>query len=118
MAWVDIANGENAGSVRNKINELGQEMQTFDDENNLLKYDREVTVTDTDGNPTEVQYTRPIDDSLFLKRNYSNADASGFYQTIVEQFYETNGSTVYKTITYTLTYLENGLVETMARVVV
>lgn len=90
-------------------------MQTFDDENNLLKYDREVTVTDADGNPTEVQYTRPIDDSLFLKRNYSNADANGFYQTCTEEFYMADGTTVYKTIVYTFTFFMNGVVETSSR---
>lgn len=92
-------------------------MQTFDDENNLLKYNRDVTVVDAGGAVTEVQYKRPADSTLFLKRNYTNADANGRYQTVTELFYLANGSTVYKTVVYTLVYFSNGVVDTMTRVV-
>jgi len=92
-------------------------MQEFDDENNLLKYDRNVTSVDTYDRPTEVQYTRPADDSLFLKIVYSNPNTAGQYQTITETYYEANGTTVYKTITYTATYLASGIIDTMTRVV-
>ena len=89
----------------------------FDDENNLLKYSRDVTTVDASGNPTEVQYKRSSDSTLFLKRTMSNL-VSGNYTTVTEQFYLPNGTTVYKTIVYTLTYLTNGLVDTMTRVVI
>lgn len=92
-------------------------MQAFDDENNLLKYDRDVTVVDDMDNPTEVQYKRPHDASLFLKVVYSNPDGSGRYQTVTEQYHLTDGATVYKNIVYTLTYLASGLIDTMTRVV-
>ena len=92
-------------------------MQQFDDENNLLKYNRDVVVVDGSGNPTEVQYKRPIDSSLFLKVNYTNPDGSGRYQTITELYYQSDGVTVYKTIVYTVAYLTNGLIDTMTRVV-
>lgn len=89
----------------------------FEDENDLLKYDRSVQTSDSYGNPIDIRYTRPHDDSLFLKRVYSNPDASDRYQTITESFYLSDGTTVYKTHTYTLTYLSNGIVDTMTRVV-
>jgi hypothetical protein len=89
----------------------------FEKENDLLQYDRDVTTTDTNNDPTEIQYTRPADDSLFLKRTYSNPDANGWYQTITEEFYESDGTTIYKTYVYTLTYLSNGIVDTMTRAV-
>lgn len=89
----------------------------FDSENNLNQYNRDVTAVDGDGNITEIEYERPSDLSLFLKRNYSNPDGNGFYQTAVELFYEGDGTTVYKTITYTFTYLTNGYIDTASRVV-
>lgn len=92
-------------------------MQTFDDENNLLKYNRDVISVNANSIPTEVQYKRPADNTLFLKRVMSNTDSNGFYQTITETFYKSDGTTVYKTVTYTLTYFANGLVDTMTRVV-
>lgn len=91
-------------------------MQTFDDENNLLKYSRDVITVDASGNPTEVQYKRPSDNTLFLKRTMTNL-VNGAYTTVTERFYLANGSTVYKTVVYTLTYLSNGLIDTMTRVV-
>lgn len=90
----------------------------FDDENNLLKYNRDVTVVDTANNPTEVQYKRPSNSTLFLKRTMSNANANGLYQTITEQFYLEDGATVYKTIVYTISYFSNGIIDTMSRVVI
>jgi len=92
-------------------------METFDDENNLLKYNRDVTAINSNSDPTEVQYKRPSDSTLFLKRNYSNANVNGFYQTVIERFYLADGTTVYKTITYTLVFFVNGIVDTMTRVV-
>ena len=91
-------------------------METFDDENNLLKYKRDVISVDGTGFPTRVDYDR-YDNTLFLKILYSNADANGWYQTITETYHETDGTTVYKTIVYTLTYLASGAVDTWTRVV-
>lgn len=91
-------------------------MQTFDDENNLLKYERDVTAVDSGGNPTEIRYKRPSDASLFLKRVYSNPDASNRYQTITETLYLPDGITTYKTIVYSLTYIGAGtVIDTMTR---
>lgn len=89
----------------------------FENENDLLKYNRDVETVDASGNPTDIRYKRPSNNSLFLKRFYSNPDTSGRYQTITETFYLDNGITVYKTIVYTLTYFANGIVDTMTRVV-
>lgn len=91
-------------------------MQTFDDENNLLKYNRDVVSQDASGNPTDIRYKRS-DSTLFLKRLYTNPDANGRYQTITEEFYIANGTTKYKTIVYSLTYFTNGIIDTMTRVV-
>lgn len=90
--------------------------QTFDDENNLLKYNRDVITVDASGNPTEVQFKRPLDNTLFLKRTMSNPYNED-YKTITEEFYKADGVTVYKTVIYSLTYLPNKMIDTMTRVV-
>lgn len=90
-------------------------MQDFDDENNLLKYDREVITTDEFLNPTVVHYKSPADSSLFLKITYSNQDSGNRFQTITEEYYRADGTTKYKTIVYTITYLSTGRVDTMTR---
>ena len=89
----------------------------FDSENNLLQYDRDVITIDSNGNPTVINYNRSGGGTLFLKRTYSNPDSNGYYQTVVEQYYQSNGTTVYKTIAYTLTYFSNGIIDTSGRVV-
>ncbi len=126
LAQVSLANGYSTITASEITNERLDEdvcgysktlyMQEFDDENNLLKYKRDVISVDTYGTPTEVRYLRD-DDSLFLKRSYSNPDAAARYQTVTEEFYRADGTTNYKTYTYTLTYLSSGLVDTMTRVV-
>jgi hypothetical protein len=90
-------------------------MQDFDDENNLLKYARQVISTDTFLNPTVVHYKRPTEGTLFLKITYSNPDAGTRFQTITEEYYRADGTTKYKTIVYTITYLSTGRVNTMTR---
>lgn len=121
LALVAVANGfttiEDAQITdqREFSKTIGQ--KEFEDENDLLQYDRSVETLDAFGNPIDVRYTRPSDDSLFLKRVYTNADAYDRYQTITESFYLSDGTTVYKTIVYTLTYFDNGIVDTMTRVV-
>ena len=127
LAQVSLANGYSTITASEITNERLDEdvcgysktlyMQEFDDENNLLKYDRAVITADAYDRPTVVHYTRPADDSLFLKVTYSTASALGQYQTVTEEYYAADGATKYKTITYTLTYLASGLVDTMTRVV-
>ena len=128
LADITLANGYStitAGIVADKRQDEGlcgfaktMYMQSFDDENNLLKYNRVVITWDAQSLPTEIRYIRPFDDTLFLKRNYSNADSNKNYQTCVEQFYLPDGVTVYKTITYTFTFSVNGVVSTSTRAVV
>lgn len=91
-------------------------MSKFDDENNLLKYNRVVTASDAAGNPTTVEYRR-TDATVFLRRVYSNPDANGYYRTVVETFRKANGTTIYKTHTYALTFSATGLILTSSRVV-
>lgn len=81
-------------------------------ENVLSQYKKDVTVLDANGNPTEVQYKRKADNTLAIKRVASNPDVNGFYQTVVEQFYNADGVTIYKTVTYAFTFLENGIIDT------
>ena len=84
----------------------------YQSEDNIAQYKKDVTVSDINGNPTEVQYTRKSDNTMVIKRNASNPDLNGFYQTVVEQFYNIDGVTVYKTVNYTFTFLENGIIDT------
>lgn len=126
LAKVSLANGYSTIVAGNITDERLDEtvcgfsktayMQTFDDENNLLKYNRDVITVDGGGNPTEVQYKRPSDSTLFLKRTMSNPHNEN-YQTITEEFYKADGVTVYKTVIYSLTYLPNKMIDTMSRVV-
>lgn len=85
---------------------------TFSAESDLAQYKKDVTVIDANGNPTEVTYKRKTDNTLAIKRNASNPDTNGYYQTLVERFYNTDGTTVHKTVTYTFTFLENGIIDT------
>ena len=88
----------------------------FERENNLLQYDREVVIFDALGDPIEIDYKLKGTAIVFMKRIYSNPDAFGRYQTITEQYFD--NEELYKTYTYTLTYLATGLVNTMTRGVV
>jgi hypothetical protein len=93
---------------------IGKEL--FEQENNFSLYDKEVVMVDGNNMPTEVNYKRE-DSTLAVKQTASNPDINGYYQTIVERFYEDNGVDVYKTITYSLTYLSNGIINTSSKVV-
>ena len=92
---------------------IGQEL--FESENNFSQYDKDVISVDADNMPTEVEYSR-TDGTLAIKQVASNADSNGYYQTIVETFYDTS-EILYKTHTYTLTYLSNGIIDTSSKVV-
>lgn len=121
LAQVAVANGfttitdANITDEREFAKTVGQ--ARFESENDLNQYSRDVTAVDASGNPTTVEYDRS-DATLAVKRIYSNADVNGRYQTATETFYETDGTTVYKTVTYTFTYLTNGLIDTATRTVV
>lgn len=68
-----------------------------------------ITQFDSDGNAIEVEYRR-LDNSLFLKKEASNPDLNGFYQTVNEKYYELDGSSLKKQIKFSLLYNKNGLI--------
>ncbi len=107
----------NYGTSVDDWNNLLNTIDLMSSENILSQYKKNVTVVDANNNPTTVEYLRKSDDTLANKRVASNADANGFYQTVIEEFYEADGTTVYKTITYTYTFLENGIIDTSDYVV-
>ena len=78
-------------------------------ETQLADYNFSVTATDANGKPTQTQYKR-ADTTLYLQVDATNPDANGNYQTITEQYYDTDGMTLLKTITWTITYNADGLV--------
>ena len=86
----------------------------------LTQFKRAVTVSDSNGIPTTITFSRS-DNSLFMKRIYSNPITAtlnnGLYRTCVEQFYGLDGSAVLATYTYTFTYTSVGLLNTEERVV-
>ena len=86
----------------------------------LDQYARSVTATDANGIPTEIQFKRS-DNSLFMKRTYSNPISAGYntglYQTCVEIFYATNGVTVLETHTYAFTFTAIGVLASASRTV-
>jgi len=88
---------------------------SFEDRNDLNQYDRDVTVVDSSGNPTAIEYNLTGTSTLAMKRVHSNPDGDGRYQTTAELFYLADGTTVYRTDTYTRTFLGNGLVDTQTR---
>jgi len=126
LAQVELANGYSTITTSeitdDRYNEsvfgiaktLGQ--LKFEQENNFSRYDKDVISVDADNMPTEVHYKRD-DGTLAIKQTASNPDTNGYYQTIVETFYEEDGTTVYKTITYSLTYLSNGIIDTSSKAV-
>ena len=52
------------------------------------------------------------DNSLAIKREASNPDSNGFYQTFVETFYKGDGTTINYVDTYTYTYTDTGAILT------
>ena len=65
-------------------------------------------VADDKGNLTYQEYTR-TDGTLAIKREASNPDENGYYQTFVETFYNRDGS-VHYIDTYTYTYSKTGAI--------
>lgn len=84
---------------------------TADNLNNLEKqYDSSQQLfnvyssgTDSNGINTIVEYQRK-DGTLYLRSTLSNLDGANHYLTDTWTFYDTNGTTLLKTVTWTLTY--------------
>lgn len=113
--------GGNTGISNDKVSDKRcfaktRYMETFDDENNLIKYKKQVVTQDSKGIATAVHYIRD-NNTKAITQEASNEDSKGNYQTIVEKFYMPDGVTVYKTYTYTITYSDKGLILTQSRVV-
>jgi hypothetical protein len=89
----------------------------LDDENNLFMYDRNVTSVNSYDTPVVVEYSRKEDGTLFIQRTYSNLDSNGQPLLVTEKYYAANGITLYKTITFVLTYLNSGSIDTCVRTV-
>jgi len=102
----------NFNELSDEINTGMENIDSFIEENDLSKYKKDITAIDSNGNPTEAQYKRKNDNTLAIKQNASNPDLNGYYRTVVERFYAVDGVTVTKTVTYTFTFLENGIIDT------
>lgn len=83
----------------------------------LVNCNRKVITVDVSSMPTQINYTIPEDNTLYMKRMYTNLNINNYYQTVTETFYESDGITVNKTVTYALTYFDNGLINSMTRTV-
>ena len=55
------------------------------------------------------------DNTLAIKREASNPDINGFYQTFVETFYKKDGTTINYIDTYTYTYTDTGAILTKSK---
>lgn len=66
-------------------------------------------IADEKGNLTYQEFRR-TDGTLAIKREASNPDENGYYQTFVETFYRKNGITVNYVDTYTYTYSASGAI--------
>lgn len=69
---------------------------------------------DTNGNITYQELLRS-DGTLAIKREASNADSNGYYQTYVETFYKKDGTTINYVDTYSYTYSSSGAVLTKSK---
>lgn len=69
---------------------------------------------DANGNITYQELVRD-DGSLAIKRQASNQDQNGYYQTIVETFYKADGTTVNYIDTYSFTYTDTGAILTESK---
>ena len=82
----------------------------------LSNYNFDVVTSDANGKPTHTTYKR-IDNTLYKDVTCSNADTNGFYQTVVEKTYGTDGTTLKQTTTYTFTYNTDGVIQSKRWVV-
>jgi hypothetical protein len=57
---------------------------------------------------TKVEYFRPESNTLYLQCTLSGKNASGFFVTDTWKFYDAAGTTVVRTVTWTLTYDTSG----------
>ncbi|MBR2651924.1 hypothetical protein IKD56_00795 [bacterium] len=72
------------------------------------------SLADSDGQIYYQEMTR-TDGTLAIKREASNPDTNGFYQTFVETFYKGDGLTVNYVDTYTYTYTDTGAILTKSK---
>ena len=73
-----------------------------------------VSTADENGQIYYQEMTR-TDGSLAIKREASNPDTNGFYQTFVETFYKGDGVTVNYVDTYSYTYTDTGAILTKSK---
>lgn len=95
------------------LTQFGPNWDKIDDQ--LRNYKKEIDSASKDatlGIYKIVSYKRPNDNTLYLKATLSNPDANGYYQTDTWEYYDAAGTTVVKTITWTLTYDADGIVLT------
>ena len=78
----------------------------------VTDYIYDVVTSDADGKPTKTTYKRSSDNTLYKEVTCSNADTNGYYRTVVEKTYGTDGITLQSTKTYTFTYNADGYVLT------
>lgn len=69
---------------------------------------------DSNGNITYQELLRS-DNTLAIKREASNADSNGYYQTYVETFYKKDGTTINYVDTYSYTYSSSGAILTKTK---
>jgi len=69
------------------------------------------SVADANGNLT-YQELRKTDGTLAIKREASNPDTNGYYQTVVETFYKADGAEINYVDTYAYTFTNTGAILT------
>lgn len=72
-------------------------------------YNEYASNIDVNGIYTTVERKRKSDDSLYFKSVLSNPDVNGYYQTDTWQYFLTDGTTVAKTLTWTIAYDADGM---------
>lgn len=78
-----------------------------DTEKELANYNEYSSVKDANGIFTVVEYKRS-DSTVYMKSTLSNADANGNYQTNTWEYFDIDGVTLLKTLTWTITYDVDG----------
>lgn len=58
----------------------------------------------------QVNYQRPVDNSLYLQTLLSNFDARGYYRRLTLNYYNSDGSAIVQSEVYALDYDSNGLI--------
>jgi hypothetical protein len=108
--WQDNVTPVSATNL-NRIEQGIYDAHAYIDED-VSKFKCSVISADINERPTDVEYRRKTDNTLAIKRLASNPDTNGYYQTVVEKFYNAAGTSVVKTVTYTFAYYSNGIIKT------